>query len=148
MKPLTDDDGARARRCGACNLNVYDLTSMTRSDALSLLQRHEGQVCVRFHRRQDGTVMTSDCPVGVATLVARARIRAAAGIALAFTALIGVVVAFVGRGAAQSLTDVKRSLVHHVEPPMMGGPPPPPPTPACPGPPLAPNNAQGVTADR
>jgi hypothetical protein len=55
----------RMRFCGQCNLNVYNLSSMTRSEAESLIARNEGRLCVRFYRRRDGSVITKDCPVGL-----------------------------------------------------------------------------------
>jgi hypothetical protein len=56
----------RVRHCDQCQLNVYDLSSMTRDDALRLVNEREGRLCVRFLRRADRTVLTRDCPVGVA----------------------------------------------------------------------------------
>jgi hypothetical protein len=55
----------RVRFCGQCNLNVYNLSSMTRSEAESLIARTEGRLCVRFYRRRDGSIITKDCPVGL-----------------------------------------------------------------------------------
>ena len=61
---MTGDD--RVRHCGACDKNVYNLSAMTSIDAELLLRANEGgELCVRFYRRADGTVMTVDCPVGV-----------------------------------------------------------------------------------
>lgn len=54
----------RKRFCAECKLNVYNLSGMTRDEAENLLIASEGQVCVRFFRRADGTVLTKDCPVG------------------------------------------------------------------------------------
>lgn len=55
----------RVRFCLACEKNVYNLSNMPREDAEALLAKSAGgEVCVRFYRRADGTVMTSDCPVG------------------------------------------------------------------------------------
>src|SRR5262245_16139304 len=54
----------RVRFCGACRKNVYDLSSLTREQAEALVLAREGQVCVRFYRRADGTVLTADCAVG------------------------------------------------------------------------------------
>lgn len=59
---MTGDE--RARFCGSCHKNVYDLSQMTREDASHLIAQHEGNLCVRLYRRPDGTVITSDCPVG------------------------------------------------------------------------------------
>lgn len=54
----------RVRFCPECELNVYNLSAMTEEQALALVQEREGRLCVRFYQREDGTVLTSDCPVG------------------------------------------------------------------------------------
>ncbi|MDQ1813284.1 hypothetical protein RBA41_08205 [Massilia sp. CCM 9210] len=57
---MAGDD--RVRHCNDCNKNVFNLSSMPQADAAALLaDNHHGDLCVRFYRRQDGTVMTSDC---------------------------------------------------------------------------------------
>lgn len=55
----------RVRHCSECRLNVYNLSEMSRQEALSLLSQHEGRLCVRFYRRSDGTILTNNCPVGL-----------------------------------------------------------------------------------
>ena len=55
---------ARKRFCGECKLNVYNLSEMSKQDAEELLLKSEGRLCVRFYQRNDGTVITKDCPVG------------------------------------------------------------------------------------
>ena len=55
----------QVRFCGGCQKNVYDLSAMTSTEAEALLQEKEGKLCARFYRRNDGTIMTSDCSVGV-----------------------------------------------------------------------------------
>ncbi|UJR86538.1 hypothetical protein [Sandaracinus amylolyticus] len=79
----------RARHCASCDKTVFDLSAMTSDEAETLLRAHgvatNGGMCVRFHRRADGTVMTSDCSVGVARARRRgwalaAGITAAAGL--------------------------------------------------------------------
>jgi hypothetical protein len=54
----------RMRFCGICRKSVYNLSGMTRAEAERLVRETEGRLCVRFYRRRDGTVLTSDCPVG------------------------------------------------------------------------------------
>jgi len=54
----------RVRFCGRCDKNVYDLSELTTAQAEGLLAEHEMNLCVRYYRRADGTVMTSDCPEG------------------------------------------------------------------------------------
>jgi hypothetical protein len=61
----------RMRFCGQCSLNVYNLSSMTRSEAESLIARNEGRLCVRFYRRRDGSIITEDCPVGLRAISRR-----------------------------------------------------------------------------
>ena len=56
---------ARVRFCGKCAKNVYNLSEMSREEAQALLASTEGGMCVRLYKRQDGTVLTADCPVGV-----------------------------------------------------------------------------------
>ena len=83
---MAGDD--RARFCSHCKLHVYNLSSMSREEAESLVVAKEGRLCVRFYQRADGTVMTKDCPIGLARLRIAARrvtgrVAAAFGIALA-----------------------------------------------------------------
>ena len=80
----------RVRFCGRCAKNVYDLSALTASQAEALLRERGESMCVRFFRRSDGTVLTSDCPVGEGkrfwrrvTKVAVASGLAAAGITMA-----------------------------------------------------------------
>jgi hypothetical protein len=57
----------RERHCDKCEQTVYDLSGLTRDEAKSLVSKTESgeQVCVRFRRRADGTVLTADCPTQV-----------------------------------------------------------------------------------
>ena len=59
------DGNERVKLCGSCQKNVYNLSEMTRFDAEELLAQHEGNLCVRYYQRADGTIMTQDCPVGL-----------------------------------------------------------------------------------
>jgi hypothetical protein len=64
MQPR-DASGA-VRHCQSCHKNVYNLSLMSSYEATALIERHEGNLCVRFARRADGTLVTGDCPVGAA----------------------------------------------------------------------------------
>ncbi len=56
----------RVRFCLSCEKNVFNLSAMPRAEAEALLQeRSNGELCVRYYQRADGTMMTADCPVGV-----------------------------------------------------------------------------------
>jgi hypothetical protein len=87
---MTGND--RVRFCGQCNLNVYNLSGMRRVEAERLVASTEGRLCVRYYRRKDGTILTKDCPVGLAAL--RRRISRAA------SAVAGLVFGLVGGTAA------------------------------------------------
>jgi hypothetical protein len=61
---MTGDD--RVRFCGSCQKNVFNLSAMPREEAENLLrERSNGELCVRYFQRADGTILTEDCPVGV-----------------------------------------------------------------------------------
>jgi hypothetical protein len=81
----------RMRFCGQCNLNVYNLSGMTRSEAESLIARNEGGLCVRFYRRFDGSIITRDCPIGLRAIRRRVSYltKALAAAGLTFLASIG-----------------------------------------------------------
>ena len=88
----------RIRHCGLCRKNVYNLSAMPRAEAAALLAGDaDGELCVRFYRRSDGTVMTSDCGASPRVKLHRAmRVlpRVAAGAAgMAGTAAVAVAVA-------------------------------------------------------
>ena len=78
----------RVRHCRLCQLNVYNLSAMDRAEAEALVRDREGRLCVRLFQREDGTVLTDNCPVGLRA--ARRRLaRVAAGIAALFTVIAG-----------------------------------------------------------
>ena len=86
------------RFCHHCALHVYNIATMTRAEAESLISHAEGRVCALLFRRADGTVITKDCPVGITESRARRmrRIRgmlsvAALAIGLAGTWALGPV---------------------------------------------------------
>lgn len=95
-----------ARYCDLCRKTVYNLSEMTREEALQTLGELEGQLCARIYRRADGTLITSDCPVGAQRhrrkllAVAAALMTLLAGCAAALTAgseRSGPVTRFLGR---------------------------------------------------
>lgn len=61
------DGDDRVRHCFGCDKQVFNLSGMTRAEAIDLVKGQTGQsqtLCVRMYRRADGTVLTSDCPTG------------------------------------------------------------------------------------
>jgi hypothetical protein len=76
---MVGDD--RSRFCVSCQKHVYDLRAMTRAEAEGLLGGN-GETCIKMARRADGTVITSDCPVGVQQVRRRRAAYAVAGAGL------------------------------------------------------------------
>lgn len=73
----------RVRFCGQCELNVYNLSALTRTQAEDLIGGTERRLCIRYYRRKDGSILTRDCPVGLARLkqrMSRVRRAVAAGL--------------------------------------------------------------------
>ncbi len=61
----------RVRFCSQCNLNVYNLSAMSKQEAEALVTRTEGRLCVRFYRRSDGSILTRNCPIGLKAIKRR-----------------------------------------------------------------------------
>lgn len=59
------------RFCPQCRNHVYNLSTMTRQQAETLIEQSEGRLCIRFYRRRDGTMMTRDCPLSPESLPRR-----------------------------------------------------------------------------
>ncbi|TWT98518.1 hypothetical protein [Stieleria varia] len=57
---LMDGDN-RKRFCSRCEKHVYDVSQMTRDEALELFAG-DGTICAKIYRRPDGTIVTSECP--------------------------------------------------------------------------------------
>lgn len=91
-----EGDG-RVRLCCECNLNVYNLSELTRAEAEALVARKEGRLCARLYRRADGTVLTKDCPAGLRAV--RLRVSRAAG--AAFAALLSLLAVAQAKPRAQ-----------------------------------------------
>lgn len=58
---MVGDD--RVRHCSRCQKSVYNVSALTAREAEAFLAQR-GERCIRFFRRRDGTLLTSDCPVG------------------------------------------------------------------------------------
>jgi len=119
----------RVRFCGSCRKNVYTLDGMSKREIRTLFEETEGRACVRLYRREDGTVLTADCPVGLAAKAKAAARRAyAMSMFLVVTLATGVLALVFGRWSSKPACDVVTDVVNdpHAEGRMMGAPPPPP----------------------
>jgi hypothetical protein len=89
----------RVRFCSQCNLNVYNLSGMSRQEAEALITKTEGRLCVRFYRKADGSVLTQNCPVGLKAIKRRVAwvARVVLGMALNLVSGFGLYILHLGR---------------------------------------------------
>lgn len=81
---MSGDD--RSRLCSQCDLLVHNISGLTRTEVSDLIGNREGRICVRLHRRPDGTILTRDCPKGLREY----RIKAARFAGSFFAAILGL----------------------------------------------------------
>ena len=123
----------RMRFCELCSLNVYNLSGLTKGEAEALLTAGEGgRVCLRIYRRADGTVITADCPVGLAAL--RRRLAAVTAVAGACVALF---LSWIGFTAWQTYQGRSARVLPLAQPTVEMGDWCPPPAARAPAPPPA-----------
>jgi hypothetical protein len=98
----------RTRYCRACRLHVHNLSALSGAEAEALVSRTlvKGErLCGVYYQRADGSVMTRDCPVGLAAVKARVRRRVAR-----LAAAMGLVATGGVLGARVSAGDVSPRL--------------------------------------
>jgi hypothetical protein len=101
----------RARFCDHCDLHVYNISELTRRQAVALIEKTEGRLCGRIYRRADGSILTRDCPVGLRAIRKRfARIAGATA-----TAVLSFCFAVVGQKSSQEKESCSPALVIAVE---------------------------------
>jgi len=106
----------RRRFCGQCNLNVYNLSDMSRAEAERLVAQNEGRLCVRFYQRRDGTIITDNCPVGLRAIRRR--------LSRVFSAVASAVISFIaGLGLYQLNSMAEVQMRPHVMGTMAEAPP-------------------------
>ena len=84
------------RNCSDCRMNVYNIEGMSEAAVRDLVASREDRLCIRLHRRGDGTVITADCPKGLAAF----RKRTARIAASVFASVIGLFSASASFGQA------------------------------------------------
>ena len=119
---------AQVRHCGACRLNVYNLSDMTRAQAEAVILEHEGHLCVRLYTRADGTVLTRDCPVGLRAFRLKVARKLSWAAALAVSCLTGVwrgeMAHAVTKGSPKAAAPASRHTPHVSPKPRTASPPP------------------------
>ena len=99
---MAGDDSARY--CAQCSKHVYNLSALTAEAATTLIREKEGQLCARFYQRDDGTMLTADCPVGSSRAWSRIKQWVWAGATAAVMAVAGV---WRGQAAEPQPSDAK-----------------------------------------
>jgi hypothetical protein len=84
----------QVRFCEDCQRHVYNFSAMSEAEINHLVSQREGRLCARFYQRADGTMLSSNCPVGFRTAILRAT-----GFA---TATLSTLLSFVPAASAQS----------------------------------------------
>ncbi len=139
---MTGDE--RTRFCASCQKSVYNLSAMTTRQAADLIREKEGRLCVRYYLRRDGTILTQDCPVGLAA-VRKQLLK----IAAAFVGILALAGFSCKKDEQKPLTGEPTILGQTVEQPhIMGDVAAPPQTnPVSPvmGTPIPPPQTNGVT---
>ncbi len=51
----------RIRNCSKCSQKVYNISEMTREEAVALLEENGAHICARFYQKADGTILTRPC---------------------------------------------------------------------------------------
>jgi hypothetical protein len=85
-REMQGDD--QRRFCAQCKKNVYNVAGMTEQQVRDLISKSEVLPCLRLSKRTDGTIITGDCPVGVATFWKKSALATLGALAFGAT-LIG-----------------------------------------------------------
>ncbi len=108
---MAGDD--RVRHCDLCNLHVYNIARMTRKQTETLIANTEGRICARLYLREDGTIITRDCPVGLRAI--RRRVTRIAG--AVFATVVSLCAVVMGqkpsskdKGSCQQQLSITRKL--------------------------------------
>ena len=116
---MTGDE--RKRLCGLCNKNVYNISKLSKTEAEDLLGKNK-DLCVQFFRRQDGTILTANCPVGLRKIKEGVkRLSHFVAYALAFIITIATGAKAEAKGSKITLTGGVSYDVYPVEPPVHSG---------------------------
>jgi len=104
---MVGDD--RVRFCNQCNLNVYNISTMTKPEAESFIANAEGRICAKLYRRADGSILTRDCPIGLRAVRKKVS-RAAAAAFSALVSLFGGSALFAQQPKNEKDVDIRRTL--------------------------------------
>lgn len=101
----------RVRHCQGCAKNVYNISDMSTAEAEQFLLANGTDACIRLFRRQDGTLINDNCPVGLRNLrnKCKAVVRA---IAAAVASLIAFIPAVNAQGSDKKIIRMGKPATH------------------------------------
>ena len=108
---MTGDD--KSRFCRECEKHVYNFSAMSVNEVAELVRAKKGKLCGRFFRRVDGTMLTTNCPLGVRRYLSRLT-TIAAGTAAALLLFFSVLAANSG-GVSSNASRRKSRLAEKCE---------------------------------
>jgi hypothetical protein len=97
----------RVRLCHSCQMNIYNISEMTKPEVENLIANREGRLCIRLYKRADGTVLTKDCPVGLRAYQKRVARFAGA----TFAAILGLFSFSFGQKEEKNILDASKAEV-------------------------------------
>lgn len=114
----------QVRFCGECQLNVYNLSGMSRDAAEALILNTEGRLCVRFFQRSDGTVITQDCPVGLRAIYKKktTRLSRVAAVITLVTVMGSFCVSYAEKAKTGATVSASKQQQHEPKRILMGKP--------------------------
>ncbi len=86
---------------------MHNVKELSEAEVVQLLSEATGRVCGRVYQRSDGTVLTKDCPVGVAKVRRQ--------VAMAFLTVAAIVVAALGLRAKGPSGSTQAGGVFHTD---------------------------------
>jgi hypothetical protein len=128
--PWEDMSGnERVRDCSQCKLSVYNISELSKREAENLIREREGRLCIRLYRREDGTVITDNCPVALRRIRNSVRnVARIAAAALSFVLTFSVARAGNDSGnscqSAKGTSDKKQQSVNSDPQALQGSPAP------------------------
>ena len=97
----------RIRHCADCELDVFNFSAMSHDEIDALLENHNGRICARFYQREDGTMLTQNCPVGFRRAFRQASRLAATFLSALFVLTPALAAAAPQQKQGQQLTQIK-----------------------------------------
>ncbi len=98
------DPAEKENFCKSCNKEVYNLSVLSSDEAETLLEEKGREACVMFVRKNDGRIVTDNCPTFLRPL------RRSARVAISLVSLISIWLLVQGKAMAQGLVGAAQDV--------------------------------------